>query len=231
MERIDMSTKTRKAKFERKSSETVIKGELNVDGKGITKIKTPIGLLSHMLDLYCFHGYFDLSLDVKGDTHIDIHHTNEDIGIALGKAFKESLKDKKGIRRFGSAFAPMESTLGQTIIDISGRGYFSLNFTAEYPLLLTKEGEKVIQITNESQLRSVVLAKVQDNYTIKYLEHFLESFAHHLGATIKVIISYPTADLHTNIETVFKSLGMALDQATQIDPRRKGIPSTKGIID
>src|SRR3990167_5667930 len=99
------TNKLRKATIDRKSNETQIKGTLNVDGKGETKIKTPIGLLSHMLDLFAFHGFFDLALEVKGDTHIDIHHTNEDIGIALGKGFKAALGDKKGIRRFGSGFA------------------------------------------------------------------------------------------------------------------------------
>src|SRR3989338_3558818 len=126
--------KLRKAKLERKSKETIIKGELNIDGKGLSKIKTPIGILSHMLDLFAFHGFFDLSLEVKGDTHIDIHHTNEDIGIALGKAFKQALgDDKKGIKRFGSGFAPMEDTLGHTVIDISGRGHFRMNLEGHDP--------------------------------------------------------------------------------------------------
>lgn len=224
----------RKVEFERKSKETEIKIKLNIDGQGKTSIKTPVGILDHMLELFAFHGFFDLDLEVKGDTHIDIHHTNEDIGIALGKAFKKALGDDKlGIKRFGSAFAPMEATLGHAVVDISGRGYFSpVSFEADYPLLFTQEGAKVIQISNEEQLGSVLRGVVQDGYALKYLEHFLESFAHNLGATIKVKISYPTADLHTNLETVFKSLGMALDQATQIDPRRKGsVPSTKGIID
>src|SRR5271170_5203165 len=114
----------RKADIERKSKETQIKVSLNVDGTGKTKIKTPIGFLDHMLELFAFHGYFDLDLSVSGDTHIDIHHTNEDIGIALGKAFKQALGDKLGIKRFGSAFAPMEDTLGHTVIDISGRGHY-----------------------------------------------------------------------------------------------------------
>ncbi len=205
-----MPPSPRRASFERKSSETVIKVSLNLDGRGKTKIKTPIGLLSHMLDLFCFHGFFDLSLEVKGDTHIDIHHTNEDIGIVLGKAFKEALKDKKGIRRFGWAFTPMENTLGQTVIDISGRGHCTMNF----------DGPS--QGSNK-----------EEGYTFQDLEHFLDSFAKSLGANLIVTIKDPksTADLHTVLETVFKSLGMALDQATAIDPRRKGIPSTKGIID
>ena len=205
--------KLRKAQHQRKSKETQIKVELNIDGQGKTNIKTPIGLLDHMLELFAFHGFFDLKLEVKGDTHIDIHHTNEDIGIVLGQVFKKALGDKRlGIRRFGSAFAPMEKTVGRTVVDLSGRGYFTL------------------QVGELDQVAPEI--KDQENYSIKYLEHFLESFAHGVGATIHVRIENPDADLHTNLETVFKSLGLALDQATQIDPRRKGaVPSTKGIID
>lgn len=205
-----MAAKTRKAKIQRKSTETQIKGELNVDGSGKTKIKTPIGILTHMLELFAFHGFFDLTLEVKGDTHVDIHHTNEDIGIVLGKIFKDALKDKKGIKRFGSGFAPMEDTLGHTVIDISGRGHLRINLEGHDP---TAGDEK--------------------SYTFTHLEHFLDSFTKGLGANIIVTIKNPssTADLHTIMETVFKSLGMALDQATQIDPRRKSVPSTKGIID
>lgn len=199
----------RKANLERKSKETEIKAELNVDGKGDCKIKTHIGLLDHMLELFSFHGYFDLNLDVqKADLQIDIHHTNEDIGIVLGKIFKKALGEKEGIRRFGMAASPMESTLGTTVVDLSGRGY----------LKLIVEGD--------------VKIKDQDGYNFSYLEHFLESFAHGLGATINVRITGTSEDLHTNLETVFKSLGLALDQATKIDPRRAGVvPSTKGIID
>src|SRR5271170_4300251 len=120
----------RKAPIQRKSNETQIEGSINIDGTGKTKIKTPIGLLSHMLELFAFHGNFDLELDVKGDTHIDIHHTNEDIGIALGKAFKKALGDNNlGVKRFGSAFAPMEDTLGHTVVDISGRGHFKISYS------------------------------------------------------------------------------------------------------
>jgi imidazoleglycerol-phosphate dehydratase len=201
----------RQTTFERKSKETEIQINLNIDGTGKTKINTPIGLLDHMLELFAFWGFFDLELSVKGDTHIDIHHTNEDIGIALGKAFKKALgEDRSGIRRFGSAFAPMESTVGQTVIDLSGRGYFAFR-------------------SPESNQVSV---KAQDGYALSDLDHFLESFAHNLGATLNVKIEGLAEDLHTDLETVFKSLGLALDQATQIEPRRQGeVPSTKGIID
>lgn len=204
----------RKAKHKRISKETQIISELNIDGEGNSQIKTPIGLIDHMLELFAFHGFFDLKLEVKkADTNIDIHHTNEDIGIVLGKVFNEALgKQRFGIKRFGSAFAPMESTLGHSVVDLSGRGHFYINVEG-----LTPQSAE------------------DDNYSFKALEHFLESFAKNLGANIIVRVYNPmnsTADLHTVMETVFKSLGIALDQATQIDHRRgRKVPSTKGIID
>jgi imidazoleglycerol-phosphate dehydratase len=218
----------RKAPIQRKSNETQITGSVNIDGRGKTKIKTPIGLLSHMLELFAFHGYFDLELIVKGDTHIDIHHTNEDIGLALGKAFKKALGDEKlGIKRFGWAFAPMEDNLGHAVIDISGRGHFKMYFTG---------GDLALQDEVMKKLRedfSISSDANKEEYSFQYLEHFLDSFAKQLGANIIVTVRHvASADLHTVMETIFKSLGMALDQATTIDPRREGhVPSTKGIID
>jgi imidazoleglycerol-phosphate dehydratase len=200
------------SEVERKSKETHIKIKLNIDGRGDrTEVKTGIAFLDHMVELFAFHGLFDLELDViKSDTAIDIHHTNEDIGIVLGKAFKQALGDKAGIRRFGSAGAPMESTVARAIIDISGRGYFKLNV----------EQDKVLKV------------KDKEEYSLTYLEHFMESFAHASGATLSITIQNVSDDVHTNVEAVFKALGLALDQATQVDPRREGIvPSTKGIID
>jgi len=203
--------KQRKAQFERKSKETDIKITLNVDGQGKAKIKTNIGILDHMLELFTFHGFFDLDLNVKkADLNIDIHHTNEDVGIVLGKAFKEALGDKEGIKRFGHGFAPMEGTLGRCVIDISGRGFLKFHV--------------------EDHAKAATLN--QDGYAFAYLEHFLESFAHSIGATINIQVTGLSEDLHTNLETIFKSLGLALDDATRIEPKRKGIvPSTKGIID
>jgi imidazoleglycerol-phosphate dehydratase len=198
--------------IERKSKETQIKLSLNVDGKGHARIKTPIPLLDHMLELFAFHGFFDIDLDVmKADTDIDIHHTNEDIGIVLGKAFKKALgEDLAGIRRFGSAFAPMEETVGRFVIDISGRGYFRMH-----------GGDA-----------GVTAAAAQEGYAFTDMEHFLESFAHNCGATVNVCIEHGSFDLHTTMETVFKAFGLALDEATRIDPRREGrVPSSKGIID
>jgi imidazoleglycerol-phosphate dehydratase len=202
----------RTAIVDRKSKETHIKVKLSIDGRGDrTEVKTGLAFLDHMLELFAFHGLFDLELEVvKADTEIDIHHTNEDIGIVLGKAFKQALGDKAGIRRFGSAGAPMEATIARCILDISGRGYFKLNI----------DQDKVVKI------------KENEEYSMSYLEHFMESFAHALGVTISMTVQNVSDDVHTNVEAVFKAFGLALDQATQVDPRREGIvPSTKGIID
>ncbi len=220
----------RKADIERKSKETQIKVSLNVDGTGQTKIKTPIGFLDHMLELFAFHGYFNLELSVTGDTHIDIHHTNEDIGIVLGKAFKKSLgEEKSGIKRFGYAFAPMEATVGLCVIDISGRGYFSVNTTGSKTPAIEGADKMYPTMTQSIDL---LKKQAQEGYNFVHFEHFMESFAHNLGATLSFTLQNPSDDLHTNLETMFKSLGLALDQATTIDPRREGqVPSTKGIID
>lgn len=202
----------RKAEMIRKSTETEIKAHLNIDGKGVGRMKTRIGLLDHMLDLFAFHGFFDLEVEVvKADLQIDIHHTNEDIGIVLGKLFKKALgEEKAGIRRFGAGFAPMESTLGKAVVDISGRGYLTLDIEGQNPAVV----------------------KDEEGYAFTYLEHFLESFAHNLGATIHMTIKNPSEDLHTNLEAAFKALALAMDNALRVDPRRDGhVPSTKGIID
>ncbi len=202
----------RTAQVERKSKETHIKANVNIDGRGDRcEIRTGIGFLDHMIGLFAFHGLFDLELEViKSDTGIDIHHTNEDLGIVLGKAFKQALGDKAGIHRFGSAGAPMEATIARAIIDISGRGFFRLNIEND---MVVKAGER-------------------QEYSLSYLEHFMEAFAHALGCTLSMTLQNVSDDVHTNVEAAFKALGLALDQATRIDPRREGIiPSTKGIID
>ena len=197
----------------RKTNETEISVKLNIDGTEERKIHTGIGLLDHMLDLFAYWGHFDLEVIVKsGDFNIDIHHTNEDVGIVLGQVFKDALGDKKGINRIGSASVPMEEVEASVTVDINGRGF--LNLKAE---------------TDPSTTRRVLIAA--DGYAIKDAEHFFESFAKHLGATFIIKVGPFNPDLHTTLEPVFKAMGIALDQATQIDPRRKGIPSTKGVID
>lgn len=203
--------KKRTATVKRKTKETDITIKLNIDGIGKSKINTSIGLLDHMLELFAFHGLFDLDIAAKGDLKIDIHHTNEDIGIVLGDAFKKALGDKKGIKRSGEASWPMEDVEAVVLVDISGRGFFS-------------------GIKREDKFAER-LYKNADGYSFEYANHFFESFAKRLGMNLNIKISGTNLDLHTNLEPVFKAFGKALDQATQIDPRRKGIPSTKGIID
>ncbi|MFH1397880.1 MAG: imidazoleglycerol-phosphate dehydratase [Candidatus Omnitrophota bacterium] len=200
----------RKAGIKRKTKETDINLKLNIDGSGKSKINTGIGFLDHMLELFAFWGLFDLEIEAKGDLKVDIHHTNEDVAIVLGQAFKRALGDKKGIKRIGSASAPMENITANVTIDICGRS--SLELTPDIPGVLTG-------------------AQIKEKYKAEYAQHFFESLAQQLGANLNIKIENTSPDLHAILEPVFKALGIALDQATQIDPRRKGIPSTKGIID
>ncbi len=208
--------KKRTAQLKRKTKETEITVKLNIDGSGKSKINTGIGILDHMLDLFAFHGLFDLDISAKGDFKIDIHHTNEDVGIVLGQAFKKALGDKEGIKRFGSASVPMEDVTANVALDISGRGSFKLTQPVSFVLPI---GEK----------------QENEKYDLVDAEHFFESFAKHLGMNFNVtLINNPltvAVNWHAILEPIFKALGIALDQATQIDPRRKGIPSTKGVID
>lgn len=205
-----VSVKKRTATLKRKTKETDISIKLNIDGSGKTEIDTGIGFLDHMLELFAFWGHFDLETKVnKGDFQVDIHHTNEDLGLVLGQAFKKALGDKKGIKRIGFASVPMEDVTADVTVDISGRGSFKLNIGKmgfEEPL-------------------------AQEGYEFKYVEHFFDAFTNQLGVNLNIKLDNPNRDLHATLEPVFKALGISLDLATQIDPRRKGIPSTKGIID
>ncbi|MCM8792553.1 MAG: imidazoleglycerol-phosphate dehydratase [Candidatus Omnitrophica bacterium] len=202
--------KRRICTIKRRSKETDIILRLNLDGKGKAEINTGIGLLNHMLELFSFHGFFDLYLYAKGDIKkVDLHHTNEDVGIVLGTAFKKALGDKKGINRFGFFAVPMEENLAQVIVDISGRGYFKLKLEGISDYTLN-----------------------QDGYSFKEMEHFFEAFSRYLGMNLFIMINTSSeSDLHSILEPVFKALGVALQQAISINPRRKGLPSTKGIID
>jgi imidazoleglycerol-phosphate dehydratase len=203
----------RTVKKTRTTKETDITVDLNIDGTGVSKTNTGIGLLDHLLELFAFHGLFDLEIIAKGDLNIDIHHTNEDVGIVLGQAFKEALGNKEGIRRFGSSSVPMEEVVADVTIDISGRGFF------KFCGLEGKDAGQTFAVGNK------------EGYELNDATHFFESFAKHLGMNLNMKVSPLNYDLHTTLEPIFKALGIALDQATQIDPRRKGVPSTKGIID
>lgn len=192
----------RKSKVDRKTKETEIRSELGLDGTGAYRIDTSIPFLDHMLSLMSRHGLFDLKIKAKGDIEIDDHHTVEDTGIVLGKAFKQALGDMKGIRRYGQASVPMDECLASVSIDISGRPY--LVYRVEFP--------------KKSKLK---------DFDPDLVEDFLQAFVSHGGITLHVGVEYGR-NTHHIIEAVFKALGRALREAVEIDPRVKGVPSTKG---
>ncbi|MED0680737.1 imidazoleglycerol-phosphate dehydratase HisB [Aneurinibacillus thermoaerophilus] len=193
----------RRAAIERKTNETDIKLSFNIDGEGETELKTGVPFLEHMLDLFTKHGHFDLMVDAKGDIEIDYHHTVEDIAICLGQAFREALGDKKGIKRYSSVFVPMDEALGQVIVDISNRPH--LEYRAQFPS------------TNVG------------NFPVELFHEFFWKLALEARITLHIIVHYGH-NTHHMIEAVFKALGRALDEATAIDPRVKGVPSTKGML-
>lgn len=191
------------AGVKRKTTETDITVQLNIDGTGKAKIKTGIAFLDHMLTLFAKHGLFDLEIKAKGDLDVDIHHTNEDIGICLGEALKKALKNKKGIKRFGVGYVPMEEALAKVVLDLSGR------YSLAFPKKMLEVDKKI------------------EGYSLNDAEHFLKALSREAGINLNVAIESGT-DMHHIIEAIFKALGKALDEATMIDPRAKGIPSTKG---
>ena len=192
----------RTAKIERKTKETDIKLTINLDGKGLYSINTSIPFFDHMLSLMCKHGIFDMKLKAKGDIEIDYHHTVEDIGIVFGKAVKQTLGDMKGISRFGQATVPMDEALASVSIDISGRPY--LVYRVAFP--------------KKSKIK---------NFDPDLIEDFLQAFVSNSGITLHVESPYGR-NTHHIIEAIFKALGRALRNAVCIDPRIKGIPTTKG---
>lgn len=200
--------KKREAKISRKTKETQISVTLNVDGKGKNKISTGIDFLNHMLDLFAYHGLFDLEISAKGDLNIDIHHTNEDLGICLGNAFKQALGDCKGIKRFGDAEVPMDQARARVSVDISNRYAFEFKLPAS---------------------GAAGPFEAIKGYKIEDAKDLLDSFAKNLNINLHIEM-LQGSDTHHVLESVFKSLGKALDEATQIDPRRKEIPSTKGVL-
>ena len=198
-----MNIQSRKYSIKRETKETSIELDLNIDGEGKSNIKTGIGFFDHMLDLLTNHGLFDLNVSVKGDLHIDFHHSVEDVGICLGIAFKEALDDCKGITRFANVLVPMDEALCQCAIDICNRPYlgFEHNFDKE------KVGE----------------------FDAELVEEFLNAFVNNARLSLHMAILKGT-NTHHKIESCFKALGQCLDKATQFDIRKKDIPSTKGIL-
>ena len=194
---------TRQASVDRKTNETDIKLNFNIDGEGQSNLETGVPFLTHMLDLFTKHGQFNLTVDADGDGEIDDHHTTEDIGICLGQALREALGDKRGIKRYGNAFVPMDEALAQVVVDLSNRPHFELK--GEFP------------------------SSRVGTFDTELVHEFLWKFALEARINLHVIVHYGR-NTHHMIEAVFKALGRALDEASSIDPRIKGVPSTKGML-
>lgn len=191
----------RKAKIIRKTKETEISASLNLDGQGKARVKAGVGFLDHLLELFSAHSRIDLDLRAKGDLHVDQHHTVEDIAITLGQALKKALGDKLGIRRYGSAYVPMDESLARCVVDISGRSY--LVFSAKLSQRMTKDLDA------------------------EMVEEFFRALAANLGATIHLELLYGK-NSHHQLEALFKAFALAMRTGCEKDPRRKGVPSSKG---
>ncbi len=194
---------TRRATIERKTRETAIRLELNLDGTGRTDVHSGIGFFDHMLDHIGRHGLLDLSITAKGDLHVDDHHTVEDVGICLGQAIATALGNKAGIRRYGFFVVPMEESLAQVAVDLSGRT--AVVYQAKY------RGPKI------------------GTFDVQLLEEFLRAVAGNARMNLHVNVPYGTNDHHI-AEAICKAFGKALRMAVEPDPREAGVPSTKGSL-
>jgi len=194
----------RTAEVVRDTSETQIRVAINLDGTGQQKLNTGVPFLDHMLDQIARHGLIDLDIEAKGDLHIDAHHTVEDVGITLGQAFARAIGDKKGIRRYGHAYVPLDEALSRVVIDFSGRP--GLEF--HVPFKRSMIGSFDVDLTHE----------------------FFQGFVNHANMTLH-IDNLRGENAHHQCETVFKAFGRALRMAAELDPRAAGIiPSTKGSL-
>lgn len=194
---------TRSAQIDRKTSETAIRIDLTIDGRGESRIATKIPFFDHMLTLFARHSLVNLTVEADGDIEVDFHHTVEDTGIALGQAFAKALGDKRGLRRYGWAMLPMDDTLARVVVDFSGR-----------PFLEYRAPQSVASI---------------GGFPFQLVEEFMRGFSVHAGCNLHIEILYGR-DAHHMAEAIFKGLAKAVDQACQIDPRVEGIPSTKGLL-
>lgn len=192
---------------ERKTSESDIRVEINLDGTGKSEISTGLPFFDHMLTAFATHGSFDLMVKADGDIEIDAHHTVEDTAIVLGRAFADAIGDKKGIRRFGSQLLPMDEALVEAVIDISGRAYYVMNGEPE----------------------NLDWQIIGGHYATVINRHFFETFAIHSQTTLHVNVRYGR-DPHHITEAEYKAVARALRQAVESDPRQTGIPSTKGAL-
>jgi len=193
---------SRLGRVTRKTKETEVDMELNLDGQGQANIQTGIPFLDHMLHLFAAHGYFDLTIKAAGDLEVDQHHTVEDVGICLGQAFREALGARPGVRRYGEARVPMDEALAQATVDLSNRPF--LRF----------------------EVRFAPVSAALDPQLVK---EFWRAVAVHGGMTIHLEVPYGD-NTHHIMEAVFKAMGRALDVATQPELRAQGVPSTKGVL-
>ena len=195
----------RQSEIKRKTNETDISVFINLDGNGISEIDTGIPFLDHMLHQISSHGLFDLKIKAIGDTHIDDHHTNEDVGISLGKAFSKALGERKGISRFGHFFAPLDEALVQVTLDCSGRPHLSYDLQLKAPRI--------------------------GNYDTELVKEFFIAFVNNSGITLH-INQIQGSNAHHIVEACFKAFSRALRMATEIDLRRSdSIPSSKGMLE
>ena len=198
-----MTMKKRTSNIDRKTNETNISLSLNLDGEGKRSVSTGIGFFDHMLDLLAKHALFDLEIKATGDTNVDFHHTVEDVGICMGLAVKEALGDKAGIVRFSNVSVPMQESLANVAIDISGRS--ALVFNAKL------DSKKIGDFDSE------------------LIKEFLEAFTVNAGLNLHVDVPYGE-NAHHIAEAIFKGIAKALDRATRIDERTDEVPSTKGVL-
>jgi imidazoleglycerol-phosphate dehydratase len=193
----------RKAEVTRNTKETKIAVKLNLDGKGRSKIVTGVPFLDHMLEQVARHGVFDLEIVAKGDLHIDAHHTVEDIGITFGQAFAKAVGDKKGVRRYGHAYVPLDEALSRSVVDLSGRPGL------EYHIEFTR-------------------ARIGE-FDVDLVHEFFQGFVNHAQVTLHVD-NLKGTNAHHQAETAFKAFARALRSAVESDPRVKDVPSTKGAL-
>ncbi|MBI5586764.1 MAG: imidazoleglycerol-phosphate dehydratase HisB [Deltaproteobacteria bacterium] len=204
----------RKAKLSRKTKETEITVEINLDGGGKGDIKTPIPFFDHMLTNFSRHGLFDLKIRAAGDIEVDLHHTVEDVGLTLGEAVKKALKDNSGIKRCGTSSVPMMDSLSTVVLDISNRPYFQFNST-----------EGSFAVTHG--IFSAGPEGMKEAFDIGLMKEFMKALSNSAGIDLHITVHYGQ-DVHHAIESIFKALGRALSAAVAKDPRIKGVMSTKG---
>jgi imidazoleglycerol-phosphate dehydratase len=193
----------RRAKIDRKTKETDISLTLDLDGSGESSVDTGIPFLDHMLNLVARHGFFDLTVQAKGDLAVDDHHTVEDIGICLGQALNQALGDKAGLRRFGHAAIPLDEAMAEVTADLSGRSFL---------VMKCRLGKQRV-----------------GTFSPELVDDFISAFVSNAAITLHINVPYGR-NAHHKIECLFKALARALAEACSPDPRQKGIPSTKGML-